>query len=262
MRAADALCPVDQLPGWWIDSSLLFLLETATPGTSRELCVCPSQEEKNLNQVWRQRGHRFSYTSAGSRQLLCSANWKINEMFDKEEYELAKSLGTFCTWKLKTFFYWMQQWSLGIAPYKQEASPSLVFEVEQSPEYGGESLILSSSSSIYDIFLIWTGSKVKLPEVYQALNTSHLFKQNAPQKVVFPNTTITPERGRTAVSICRAKARPGCFNCFSSTVELENKATPGVSKDLKEMKQCFQLFIVLIILIVYVITIYLGSCLM
>lgn len=130
------------------------------------VCVCPSQEEKNLNQVWRQRGHHFSYTSAGSRQLLCSANWKINEMFDKEEYELAKSVGTFCTWKLKTFFYWIQQWSLGIAPYKQEASPSLVFEVEQSPEHGGESLILSWSSSIYDIFLIWTGSKVKLPEVY------------------------------------------------------------------------------------------------
>lgn len=167
MRAAGALCP--RWPVAWLADQLL---SASSAGDSdprhkqQDVCVCPSQEEKNLNQVWRQRGHRFSYTSAGTRQLLCSANWKINEMFDKEEYELAKSAGTFCTWKLKTFFYWMQQWSRGIAPYKQEASPSLVFEAEQSPEHGGESLILSWSSSVYDIFLIWTGSKVKLPEVY------------------------------------------------------------------------------------------------
>lgn len=31
---------------------------------------------------------------------------------------------------------------------------------------GGEGLILSQSSLIYELFLIWTGSEVKLPELY------------------------------------------------------------------------------------------------
>ena len=34
---------------------------------------------------------------AADATLVPSANCKINEIFDKEEHELAKSLGTFCT---------------------------------------------------------------------------------------------------------------------------------------------------------------------
>lgn len=43
------------------------------------------------------------------------------------------------------------------------------------------------------------GSKVELPELYEALNISHLFQQSTPQKTVFLNTTLSPRYCKTAV---------------------------------------------------------------
>lgn len=167
------------IPAWLSDWFLFFFflaLEIATLSrrsgdlwwdcaVSYHIHVFP--QKKNLNHVWKQRGHHFSYTDVGNRHdscVFCQLQDKLNVW--QRRIWVGKTTSYIPYVKIEDIFLlnvaviiWNSSLQTGNIPITSTWSIAISLHV-------AESLISFWSSSIYDIFLIWMGSKVKLPELY------------------------------------------------------------------------------------------------